>query len=209
MIAVAVSGFQKHHVRLTKRFVVLQNRRIPRPEIAGEHNPLRLPRVIHNQLDARRAEHVASLGPNRLNAGRDRHGLPIRHGFEAFDDRLGVRGSVKRLQCRLAGAFALAVHALDVLRLDMRGIAQNERRHFNRCLRREYRSGIASLREQWQTSRVVEMSVRNENCVQFANRQLRAVQRVGALAALKQSTVQQHARRFGFNQISRAGDFAA
>src|SRR4051812_21114068 len=75
MIAVAVSGFQEKQVGLFKWFKILEDECALGTEIAGENDAPLNSILLHDQLNAGRAEHVAGLGPNGLDAWRDLHGL--------------------------------------------------------------------------------------------------------------------------------------
>jgi hypothetical protein len=151
---------------------------------------------------------VTGFGPDGLHAGSDRDGLLVGHGLEAFDDGFGQLGIVKRFQGRFPGALALAVLAFRIGHLDAGGVAENERGHLDGGRGGKDRAGVAEFGEQRQAASVVQVTVRDQDSIEFAvGIGGGAVQGIGLLAALKQPAVHEHASLGRFDEIGRAGDF--
>src|SRR5215471_3545314 len=103
---------------MLERFEIPQNKCAPGPKIAREDDALLASIFLNEQLNARRAEHVARFSPDGLDSRSNLYRFLIRHGFEALNDSLGIFGRVKRFLRRFAGALALAIAAFCVAGLD-------------------------------------------------------------------------------------------
>ena len=152
---------------------------------------------------------MSCFGPNRLDAGRYRDRLLVRHRLHQLYSGLRVFGCVKRFHGRFTGAFTFAVLTFCIAFLDAGGIAQDEGGHFSCGLSGEYGNAMPAPGEQWQTASVVEVTVRQQHCIEFLfGSSWRPIQRLRFSASLKEPAIHKHARAFCLDVIGRAGDFA-
>ena len=71
-------------------------------------------------------------------------------------------------------------------------------------------SGSTPAREQRQASGMIQMPVREQHCIESAVRcRWRTIKRLGFLAALKKTAIDENSRPFCLEDVTRAGDFAS
>ena len=130
VIAIAVGGFEHHHVGPAQRRGRAHQRRAGVAEVAGKHQAARLHLVVELHFDDRRAEDVPGVVKGHPHAASDRHCAAEADRPAQLECAFGVGLGIQRLDARLADPVAPAVLPLGVLFLDVRGVQQHEFQQF-------------------------------------------------------------------------------
>lgn len=209
VIAIAVGGFEHHHVGPVQRRGRSHQRRAGVAEVAGKHQAARLHLVVELHFDDRRAEDVPGVVKGHPHATSDRHGAAEADRPAQLERAFGVGLGIQRLDARLADPVAPAVLPLGVLFLDVRGVQQHEFQQFAGGLGGEDRALEALGRQARQQAAVVQVGVGDDHRVDARGieGEGRAVAVVGFAAPLAHAAFEQDLHAIeGFQQITGASD---
>jgi hypothetical protein len=142
-----------------ERLVILEDGNASRAKVTRKYDGPLTTGVVDGELNAGRTKHMTSFYPSGLDSRSDRDRFVVGDGTHAADDLFGVLPFVKGILRRLAFAPKATILALGILRLNLRGVAENKRSHIDRGWSREHRAAITELGQQRKTARVIEMAV--------------------------------------------------
>ena len=153
---------------------------------------------------------MTGIVPDRFDAGSYLKLFLIRHRSQLRENFLRVIRCIEGFLRRFARAQAFAILPLGIGNLQACGVAQDQTSHVQRRWCSVDGAGVAHSREQRQPAGMIQMSVRENDRVEFAIRsRWRAIQRLRFFATLKQTAIDKNSRLLCLNDVTRTGYFAA
>ena len=153
---------------------------------------------------------MTRIVPDCFDSGRSVKRFLILHRSQLRENFLRVVRRIERFLRRFARAQAFSILPLGIGNLQAGGIAQDQARHVQRRRRPVDGASVAHLREQRETSGMIQMPVREQHRVESAIRsRWRTIQRFRFFAPLKKAAIDENPRLFCLDAVTRTGDFAS
>ena len=194
--------------RHRQRVRIGKNLRVVSTDVGGEKQRAIFSRLGPFQNHIRRSENVPGVVEGEADAFSQIGLLLVQHGAEHSQQRRDVGRAIERLNRRIVGPPAAAVQILVVFLLNFCRVAQHDSRHGRRCGRAVNRPLESRGHRHRQFAAVIQMSMRQNNCVgRFDVVRQHVIQPIGFIArSLVHPHVQRDSQSVDFDQMARSGD---
>src|SRR6266480_7508996 len=159
MFTVAVSAFDLQVVNALNALRITQDVVVAAADIAAEQKAARATGVANVEDNLRGAKDVAGIAKSNGDTVDDREGTVVVDGHELANGPFSIRGSIKRLDRRLAFLRPLFGDKLGVGALNFGGIFEHNRGEIARGECAVNVSGVALAAEVWQIAAVINVRV--------------------------------------------------